>query len=289
MARDGRKPIESMAIEQRDAEVSFDAEAFDAAIRSHGVQLVHYVALRCPVGMTDLDDNRRPHEDHAGCSNGFIYFKAGCVRALMIGNQNKQDLRDIGFVDGASATSSFPRTYDDSDKQFYVAPFDRFYLNEESITVPTWQLARANESGTERLAFPAVCVDQLVDNRGDLYKENEDFQVKDGQIQWIPGGKRPMDDLETGRGAVISVRYRYRPFWYCARLLHEIRVAQVESALDSTRTLIRMPQQALLNREFLFLNESHDDQARRDPKRPGSGPDSPRQTPEPEDGGFGPR
>jgi len=278
-----------MAIDQRDIEVSFDPDAFDAALRSHGVSLVHYVALRCPVGMTDLDDNRRPHEDHAGCSNGFLYSKAGCIKALMVGNQNKQDLRDIGFVDGASATSTFPRTYEDGEKDFYLAPYDRFYLNEESITVPTWQLSRCNESGTERLAFPAACVEHLVDSRGDTYKEGEDFHVHSGQVLWLPDGKRPINDLETGRGSVISIRYRYRPFWYCARLLHEIRVAQIEHPILDERRLIRMPQQALLNREFLFLNESHDDQARRDPRNKDSGPESPRQTPEPDDGGFGPR
>lgn len=286
MAR--RSPVESVNIDHREVQVSFDAEAFDQAIRSHGVQLVHYVSLRCPVGMTDLGDNRRPHVDHAGCSNGFLYIKAGCIRALMIGNQNKQDLRDVGFVDGASATSTFPRQYEDGT-DFYLAPFDRFYLNEESITVPTWQLSRSNETGTERLAFPAVFVERLVDARGDSYQEGQDFCLREGQISWLPSGRRPMPDLETGRGSVLSVRYRYRPFWYCARLLHEIRVAQVESTVNEERTLIRMPQQALLNREFLFLNESHDDQARRDPRNKDSGPESPRQAPEPEDGGFGPR
>jgi hypothetical protein len=277
-----------MVMDLREVQVAFDAEAFDAAVRSHGVQLVHYIALRCPVGMTDLDDNRRPHDDHAGCSNGFLYTKAGCIKSLLIGNQNKQDLRDIGFVDGASFQATFPRTYEDGC-DFYLAPFDRFYLNEESITVPTWQLIRCNESGTERLAFPAVKVESFVDNRGDSYKEGEDFSLSNGQLSWLPNGRRPISDLETGRGAICSIRYRYRPFWYCARLLHEIRVAQVESPINDDRKLVRMPQQALLNREFLFLNESHDDEARRNPKLPGSGPDSPRQTPEPEDGGFGPR
>ena len=281
MSKYGRKPVESLVTDMPEVALSFDADAFDAAIRTQGVNLVHYVALRCPVGMTDLDDNRRPHADHAGCSKGFLYTKAGCVQALLTGNQNKQDLRDVGFVDGASFTSTFPRTYEDGETPFYLAPYDRFYLNEESITVPTWQLSRCNESGTERLAFPVVVVEHLVDSRGDIYKETTDFCVKDGQIVWKEGGHRPMNDLETGRGAVVSIRYRYRPFWYCARLLHEIRIAQVESPINSDRHLIRMPQQALLNREFLFLDESHDDAAR-DPR-------SPRQSPEPEDGGFGPR
>jgi len=288
MARNGRSAIESYPIDHREVQVSFDAEAFDQAVRSHGVRLVHYTALRSPVGMTDLDDNRRPLPDHSGSSNGFLYTKAGVIRALFLGNSNRPDLRDIGFVDGASSTVTFPRSYEDGT-EFYLAPFDRFYLEEESIVVPTWQLTRANASGIERLSFPAVSVEQLVDSRGDFYRQEQDFCVKNGQVVWLDGGRRPMPDLETGRDAVIGIRYRYRPFWYCARMLHEIRVAQVESLVNDDRRLIRMPQQALLNREFLFLNENQDDQAIRNPKLPDSGPTSPRQAVEPEDGGFGPR
>ena len=285
-----RKPVENYVTDLPATAIDFDVEAFDSAIRSQGVRLVHYKALRCPVGMTDLDDNRRPHEDHAGCSNGFLYKKAGTITGLLIGNGNDPQLRDIGFVDGASFTSTFPRFYDeacDPAKPFYMAPFDRFYLDEEAITVPTWQLVRANESGLDKLSFPAVEVEELVDNRGDVYEEGADFKVSGGQVEWLDG-RRPMPDLETGRGAIFSIRYRYRPFWYIGRLLHEIRISQVGNPMTNERKLVRMQQQALLNREFLFLNESHDDLARdpRDPTKPSS---SPRQQQAPEDGGFGPR
>jgi hypothetical protein len=131
------------------------------------------------------------------------------------------------------------------------------------------------------LNFPAIRVEYLVDNRGDSYKQGQDFALLAGQIMWLPGGRRPAPDLETGRGAIISVRYYYRPFWLVSRLLHEIRVSQVENILEGTSSLIRMPQQALLNREFLYLSESNDPEAKM--------PNSPRQQQAPEDGGFGPR
>lgn len=282
-------PIENYVTSLPAVAIDFDVEAFDSAIRSQGVKLVHYKALRCPVGMTDLGDNRRPHEDHSGCSNGFLYKKAGHVTGLLIGNGNDPQLRDIGFIDGASFTSTFPRHYDDTcepSKAFYMAPYDRFYLDEEAITVPTWQLVKANESGLDKLAFPAVDVEELVDARGDSYEEGRDFRICEGQILWLPNGRRPMTDLETGRGSIFSIRYHYRPFWYVARLLHEIRVTQVGNPMTNERKLVRMQQQCLLHREFLFLNESNDDMAR-DPRNPDK--PSPRQQQAPEDGGFGPR
>lgn len=265
--------------------LSIDPDAFDREIDAQGVRLVHYSALRCPVGMTDLDDNRRPHEDHANCSNGFLYKRVGRITALLVSNSKQDRLEDIGFVHGASFTATFPRFYDECEncptKDFLMAPFDRFYLEEEAIVVPTWQLVRMNEAGSDRTNFPIVHVERLVDWREEEYFQGDDFDVVKGQIVWRPGGRRPMGDLENGRGAIYSVRYWYRPFWYCARLLHEIRVAQVEHPTDLTRKVVRMPQQALLNREFLFVNESNDDMTK-DPR-------SPRQAAAPEDGGFGPR
>ncbi len=286
-----RRPTESYVADIPSVALSIDPEAFDEAIRNQGVRLIHYRGMRCPVGMTDIGDNRRPHEDHAGCSNGFLYEKAGTIRGLFVGNSNGPQLRDVGFVDGASVTVTFPRTYADEctpPLEFFVAPFDRFYLDEEAITVSTWQLVKYNASGSDRLAFPAVEVDSLIDARGIRYEQCRDFEIVNGLIVWQPKGNRPGVDLETNKGVIYSIRYRYRPFWYCARLLHEIRVAQVENPMLDSRSLIRMPQQILLNREFLFMNESNDNMAI-DPRTATSKADSPRQHQAAEDEGFGPR
>ena len=189
--------VESFVTDLPSVMVSFDVEAFDQAIRSQGVRLIHFTALRCPVGLTDIGDNRRPHPDHAGCSNGFLYRKAGTVTALLLGNGNDPQLRDIGFVDGASFTSTFPLNYDDAcipAKPFYLAPFDRFYLDEEAITVPTWQLVQCNEAGIDRTNFPIVEVEDLIDSRGESYEQCKDYEIENGQIVWLSSGRRPLPD-----------------------------------------------------------------------------------------------
>lgn len=288
-----RKPVEHFVTDLPSVAIDFDVEAFDSAIHSQGVRLVHYQALRCPVGLTDIDDNRRPHEDHAGCSNGFLYQRVGVATALLIGNGNDPQLRDVGFVDGASFTSTFPTHYDEPattpPKAFYVAPFDRFYLDEENITVPTWQLVKGNETGLDKLNFPAVVVEALVDSRGDSYTEFDDFTISKGQILWA-AGRGPTPDLETGRGPIYSIRYRYRPFWYVARMLHEIRVSQAGNPVTGERKVVRMQQQVMLHREFLFLNEANDDLTK-DPRAASVQPEqrASRQAKAPDDGGFGSR
>ncbi len=239
--------------------LSFDNEAFDAFIHSQGVRLEHYESARCPVGMIDTNDNRRPLHDHSGCSNGFLYTYRGAITVWMSGNSKQQKLEDIGYVNGASCFASFPRYYDPGccpgeDKRFYGAPFDRFYLAEKTLVVPTWQVCTLNGSGKDRLAFPATNVDRVVDFRGASYVQGQDFDLDgNGQIVWRQN-KQPVPDEGSGK-AVISVRYRYRPFWYIARFQHEIRVSQ--EPIDDQRELIRGPQQCVLNREYLFLDSQN--------------------------------
>jgi hypothetical protein len=243
-------------------DVAFDAEAFNEAIRSQGVKLVHYRAQRCPVGMVALNDNRRPHPHHENCFNGFIYTKTGCITALLTGNNKKKSMEDVGFVDFSTVQSTFPQTYDNSEEKLVIAPFDRFYLDEEQATVVEWQLFQHHETGLDRLKFPVACVDgPIIDARGERFLENADFVVTpQGLIQWT--GRRPAQELDVGpglgngfgtdRGAVCSIRYKYRPYWYVGTIPHEIRIIQVQDGLDRKAT--RGPQMAVLHREYVGQN-----------------------------------
>lgn len=241
-----------------DVSITFDLEAFNEAIRSQGVKLIHYRSMRCPVGMIDLDDNRRPHPHHEACFNGFIYDKVDCITGLMTGNNKKKSLEDVGFVDFSSVQATFPQTYDDSAQKLIIAPFDRFYLSEESANVVMWQLFRHHETGIDRLKYPVACVQgPIVDSRGERYNEGVDFTVQNGQIKWI--GRRPAPEIDVGpgmsngfgtdRGAVCSIRYTYRPYWYVGAIPHELRFGQVQDGFD--RHPVRAPQMCVLHREYV--------------------------------------
>lgn len=279
-----RGPIYDVNTDIPSTRISFDVEAFDEAVRSHGVKLVHYQALRCPVGMTDMDDNRASHDDHEGCTNGFLYDKVGCVTALFIGNSKHKNPADIGFWDGSTVQVSTPRFYDNPDcKPFMVAPFDRFYLDEE-IEVVAWQLFIHHASGRDRLKYPVKHIQSLVDARGERYAEGVDFDIKQEQIFWRDGRRPAVNfDADPDRGAVCAVRYTYRPWWYVGQVLHEVRVSQATGD-DGTRSIQRMPQSLMLHREYVPLT--------RDQEEPGTGgidSDALRTVLGPLNGGFGPR
>jgi hypothetical protein len=143
--------------------VSFDPSAFDDAIRSQGVQLVHFRAMRCPVGLTDRYDQRRPHDDHSGCSNGFIYTEAGTITCLFTGVTEDQKQNDVGLLDGSTVQVTAPRFYDETTDEVQITPFDRLYLLEDAVSVPHWQLVEAHATGRDKLSFPVVNVIDVMD------------------------------------------------------------------------------------------------------------------------------
>jgi hypothetical protein len=255
--------------------VAFDADAFDTSIRSQGVPFTHWRAMRCPVGLVDRYDDRRPHDDHSGCSNGFIYTNAGTVTALFVNSGSKADQQDIGVLDGSTVQVTLPRFYDDTDEEVQVVNYDRFYV-PDTILVPTWQLVETSPLGRDKLSFPAIGVVDLMDSTGKRYAST-DFSIQNGQIVWV-NGAGPGYDLEQGKGIIYSIRYTYRPYFYVQRMIHQVRIAQVETLLE--RSVMRMPQEVVLQREYIAEKEDNDDRA-----PPGSG----RQVKGPRDGIFPPR
>jgi hypothetical protein len=176
------------------------------------------------------------------------------VTALFGGDSESPSFHDLGVLDGSTATVTVPRTYDGEDRRVYVAPFDRFYLAEESILWPHWELVEHSPTRRDRLRFPAVRVELLVDSRLEEYRQDVDFAVVGGQIAWTgardPGFESGVGDAEQ-RGRVYSAWYLYRPYWYVSRVPHAIRVVQAEDA-GGNRVTTRMPFQIALVREQAF-------------------------------------
>lgn len=255
-----------------DAAVSFDVEQFDNAVRHHGVTFVHMRAMRCPVGLIDEHDIRRPHADHSGCSNGFLYTQAGEVTCLFTGNGTSAQFSEVGVLDASNVSITLPRFYDGTTKPVHIAPFDRLYLKEESIAVVDWQLFTTN-GAKDKLRFPVVAVDDLVDSNNVRYTQGVDFSIEDGRIVWT-GTNRPGHDAQTGRGLVCGVRFMYRPYWYVKSLVHEVRVAQVPGP-NGTRAIERMPQAVTLQREHVYEKNEVDPDAPDQDRQP-SPPAGPR-------------
>lgn len=236
-----------------DSHVSFNKEAFESAIRSHGILFEHWRAIPDPSGMSSRGDT------HSGLNNilktniaGFLYKKIGCFRGLFLVNQNVENQMALGAIDFSTAIITIPNTYEDSAECVFVSPFDRLYLKNVETYVVHSQFVEANRRGVDRLQFPAVKVEHLIDAKGVEYIENEHFKLNDqGHIEWI-SNHRPGFDTEKNRGMVYAVRFRYIAFFVIWKLLHEIRVANITNPATFDRTTERMPFQAQVVRENVF-------------------------------------
>jgi hypothetical protein len=252
--------------------VDFDQDAFDNLVKRVGVPLIHYKAIRSPVGMASRDDIRKPNGDITGTnSGGFIYRRAGVITGLFTNVNNSNRNMDLGEADGSTVEVTLPRFYDDApETSVRAVRYDRMYLHDPRITVSDWQIFTTHETGYDRLTYPVVDVELLVDSYGDEYDSKNDFVIWNGQLKWV--GKRPPANT------VCSIRYQYRPYWYVSRLIHEVRVTNRENVLGERET-IRMPIRVTLQREYVFESDTNNPEA----------PQDSRQVKQPQVGSFGPR
>lgn len=233
---------------------TFGADSFDTAIMENGVDLIHHRAMKCPVGMIDPDDIRRPHEDHSGCSNGFIYTCAGKTKATILGNSREVQLQDVGRVDSSTIQATFTRFYTDKPDCRVQASFaDRFYLTDDTITVVTWQVLAKTPTDYDSPNFPVVSVQDLIDANGKIYQQGADFDIENGKIHWLTNNRPSYDGT---KGQVFTVRYFYRPFYYVQKMVHEIRMGKAQDG--NTEGVMRLNQCALLVREIYFKTADQD-------------------------------
>lgn len=250
--------------------VTFDLQGFLDAIKAHGLQFVHYRAMRNPVGLVDKYDSRRPNPDTPLAVNGMYYIKAGVVTALCLGNTKEVKASDNGIVDASTAQFTPLSEYEDTGKRVFLAPFDRLFLNDESVLVSRDELIEASITGIDRPKFPVVEVLDCVDAKGIIYHQCEDFEIdSQGLIIWKD--KRPGQEVDSGKGVVYAIRYVYRPHWYVARMIHEIRIVQQENFMTGQKFMAQAPQSALIQREYVFESEAADSGTRASEEAPADG------------------
>lgn len=234
-------------------QLSFDSDAFQNFIQSQGVWITHYRALPDPRGMASRGDNRDILDLRPNDSDGFVYKKAGDFQSTFTVNSKQIDQDPLGEISNAIAYMTLPKYYsDNTTEEIIVHPWDRFYLKDIEIRVVNLQFLESKKEGVDRLQYPAVRVEELVDANGVWYTQDTDFSITpEGNIAWL-GQKRPGWNVHTGKGTVFSVRYRYTPYFIVVRLIHEIRVSQITDPTTFERNLVRMPYQVEVIREIVF-------------------------------------
>ena len=261
--------------------IGFDMERFDTLLSGQGVEVEIFSATICPLDAATPDDSR--HLGHSQCSNGFLYRCEGRVLAAFVGNSGNPNFEGYGIERDAVAYLTVPRFYAQPDgKPVVIGHYYRIYLADCETPVVNSQKVERSATGIDRLAYPALEIMRLVDSRGIEYTQGVEYNLVNGDIQWVPG-KSPGFNVDLNKGEVYAVNYSYKPFFYVKHIPHEIRVTRTIDETTGEENLVRAPYQLVLEREWAFHNEN------RTPSGQGGAPATQRALPQPRSGGFGPR
>lgn len=257
---------------------SFDLDRLDNFVTGLGVEYLHYKGVPSPIGQNDRGDYRRNDGVDTITSNGMIYRCAGKFTATMTDNSRDRKRGEAGILDPSESKLVMPRFYNENGgvangKRIYLSPGDRIYVADPEADVLVSNPQKMDyEPGVDNIPmFPIVEMEvPLVDSRNIEYIQGVDYAITaDGNIRWLPGGKNPGIDPDTGKGRVYSIRYLYKAYWYITVLLKEVRVTNVTT--DGERAPERMPYHAIAMREYMYHNQNKGDKTNqlksKDPKR----------------------
>lgn len=261
---------------------SFDLDRLDAFSTSLGTEFKHFKAIPSPIGKNDRGDYRRNDGVDTISSNGMIYKCVGVFTATMTDNSRKQQRGASGILDPSESRLVMPRYYNKNDiadgDTIYLAPGDRIYVADSDVDVKVSNYQEMDyEQGIDNVPmFPIVNMElPIIDSRNIEYKEDVDFCITSaGSIRWLPTGKNPGIDPNTGKGRIYSIRYLYKAYWYITTLLKEVRVTNV--TYNNERKSERMPYHAIAVREYIYHNQNKGDKINqlkpKEPQRADSAP-----------------
>lgn len=271
---------------------SFNLLFDDAFVIGSGIDYSHWKAMPSPIGLKDRGDYRRDGLDTI-TANGMIYICAGVFTGCETDNTTDRKRTDGGVVDPSVSRLILPRFYNtvksvagsvnanpqDNGKRIHLDIGDRIYVSDPQANVNvSWSQRMTYETGLNVPMFPIVELEvPIIDSRNISYVQGLDFCItSDGNINWLPGGKNPSIDPETGKGRVYSVRYLYRAFYYVVSLPKEIRMTNITE--NGVRSPERLASYAVLQREYVWHSQN-----RGDPKNQSQSPTPQRAVQEPLD------
>jgi hypothetical protein len=190
-----------------------------------------------------------------------IYKLAGCFTAAIVSNSKSKRPSAGGVVDYSTARLLIPRFYTkkniDDKEEIHLAPGDRVFIKGKKTLVSNYQRMQYNPGGLDRAQFPVESVQHLIDSQKKEYKFGYHFKIQDGHIKWIDGKDNPGIDVETGKGRIYSMRYKYNAHWYITEIPNEVRVTQGVDENGKTFPE-RMQYSAIIQREYVYYNQNND-------------------------------
>jgi len=245
--------------------VKMDIFANNNLIAQNGVLCMHYASVPDVINQRvegDLRDSFDQMDDYQfennvvfKRENGHIYIQKKPVFIILTNNSTDLINTPSGLYGNSGAYATVNRWYQNTNETVHISQFDKMVpcSSENEIIGTAKQKFRHNNTGVDRLNFPIVDIEFLVDSDGKFYQKNVDFDIIDGVIKW-KGHNRPGNDPVTGKGKICSARFQYKRYFYIKMVPHDFRSTPVINSMGQAQVK-RGPMQAVLQADEIFLNE----------------------------------
>lgn len=230
-------------------DVSLNKQSFDQLLQNRGIRFIHRKAVPC-VNMRSLDDNSHNPNCTICDGNGMYYYEEREIYGIFTSNSLQKNFEQQGFWEIGSAVVTLPTEYADGT-QCDLSMYDQLVIPD--FTTRMWEHKEyyPTDNNQQRMRYPINTFEFLSSvEDGSLvsYIEGTDFNIVNGNIEWIDGNT-PSYDATTDRGSVYNIVYYANPVYVVLNHMRELRISQ--QLIAGQKIAIRMPQQILVKRDFL--------------------------------------
>jgi len=231
---------------------SIRGENFDQLLQNRGIRFIHKRAAPCP-NLNKLADNSHNPMCPICNNNGFLFYDEREIYGVFVSNSLQKNFEQQGMWEIGSAVITFPSLYPDGS----VAEFNTYdQLEINDFPVRLWELKEWNpgeNNGVTRMRYPVDTIDIVTSVQNNVridFIEGTDFNIDtNGNLAWIVGREPSYNNTEE-KGEVLSIVYHANPRYNVLQQMRELRITQ--QMINGQKTAIRLPQQILVKRDFLF-------------------------------------
>lgn len=205
---------------------------FDDFVKQHGVPVKIFRTLLCP-NVKSVDGAEHEIDCEVCKGSGFLDTKPLCTLAFIQSVENSTEHFSEGYYDGNTILVTFPQGIE-------LQYFTLMKITDES-DIFTERVVRSG-GNIDVLKYVAFVIHVLIDKNGQEYYQGNDFNVCEGNIDWIPG-KGP------DRGTIYSIHYETETQFRAIKAMHVNRFAHIRDK-DSIR-IEKINEQWMMQKEFL--------------------------------------
>ena len=228
---------------------SIRGESFDQLLANRGIRFIHRKAVPCPnIKSPDLR-NHDPSCPFCDAS-GLIYYDDREIFGVFSNNTLEKMFEVQGIWEIGAAVVSFPTQYPDGAQADFNT-FDQLIEQDFEFRTPEQKEYQPTPNNQQQLRYPVISVPyavSIVNNVKRVFVQGVDFNVTNGNIEWLPG-RQPGFDPASGLGDTVTFDYLAHPIYTVQQHMHELRASQQMD--NGQKHAKRLPQQVLVKRKYL--------------------------------------